>query len=169
MGDYGLCILQIGIVGAYTVVTSFFTAAYLYAPISLWVAVRRFTTEVIPQNIFDESEQLKFPHEIQTTQDQKDTKSIGDTIVQKYKELLKISSLFNCVWGIFYFVAILDYIVWLATDLDVGIKAKDWLSRTASAWHFGTIMLLLFFSSECFRMVSNQINMHQASKKLLLR
>lgn len=161
IGDYSLCILQILIVGAYTLVTSFFTAAYLYAPISLWVAVKRFTTEVVPQHISDESDEVNFIHVIQVKSNQASTKIIGDTIVQKYKELHKISSLFNCVWGIFYFMAILDYIVWLATDLDAGIKAKDWLSRTSSAWHFGTTVFLLVFSSECFRMVSSQTNVHE--------
>ncbi len=157
IGDYSLCILQIVIVGAYTLVTSFFTAAFLYAPISLWVAVRRFTTEVVPQNISDESEKVNFLRVMQTKSYQTSTKIIGDTIFQKYKELHKISILFNGVWGIFYFMAILDYIVWLATDLDAGIKAKDWLSRTSSAWHFGTTVFLLVFSSECFRMVRSPV------------
>lgn len=159
--NYSLGLYNLVLIVMYAVVNAFLITSYMYAPVTLWVAVRQFCNTVVPNIHSDHNDDNEIPENtlriLQLKHDKLGAKMISNQIFLKFNELQRISKNFNNVWGAFYFIAILDYIVWLATDLDSGIKEKDWLSRGSSIWHFTTIMLLLYFSSECSRMVTRNV------------
>jgi len=108
----------------YSLINTLQTFSFMHCPISLWIAVKNFLTEVVEQN------------------QRHDTIGYGATMIsQKFHELQKLSDFINSSWGLFYFISLLDSIAWLATDSDVGLKTKDWAMRGSVSWHFANITL----------------------------
>lgn len=68
-------------------------------------------------------------------------------------ELENISAHVNGVWNMLIFVYMLDSVAWLSTDLDFGLRTKDWFLKIHKFYYWGYLGLSLLFSGETFRKV----------------
>lgn len=58
-----------------------------------------------------------------------ESESIKERVLDAYLDLKKLSDLYDEIWGGMTLVSMLDYTVWLATDLDTGLQATNWIAR----------------------------------------
>lgn len=79
------------------------------------------------------------------------------TISYLYDELKDLSLALNHVWSLFIFLYIIDIIPYLATDLDFGLRSKDWfdsMKMVRSIVFFAGIMVIC---SETYRKVCSTL------------
>ncbi|CAL8141039.1 unnamed protein product [Orchesella dallaii] len=86
---------------------------------------------------------------------EQDIKSKKKIILDEYLELRNLSKVYNEVWGSLTLISVLDFIVWLSTDLDVGLKAKFWIARLSAIWFFFAVFIPLLLCGEISRRMTN--------------
>lgn len=82
-----------------------------------------------------------------------ESENVKERILEAYKDLKKLNDLYGEIWGGMTLVSMLDYIVWLATDLDAGLQATNWMARLSVTWYFVAVVLPLVAGGEIKRKV----------------
>lgn len=75
------------------------------------------------------------------------------TILNKYLKIQRISITINSIFGLLLFWTAIDYVTWLATDLDLSIKSVSWFNCISSVWIVIFSGLPLVISAEFVRKV----------------
>lgn len=134
-GDIIIGIFSFIALSAASMSSAYRVVAFLHPTSSLLLAVTRFNAKANTLLKSHNSGEMK--------------KSILDA----YSELKRLSDVYTNIWGLMALVSMLDYIVWLATDLDTGLQATNWISRASVTWYFLAILLPLMAGGEISRRV----------------
>jgi len=77
-----------------------------------------------------------------------------DWILQKYSELKRLTDALNEVWSLTFFFVMVDHILWLTTDLNLGLQERAWTRKVIVTWFFIGVIILMVYASEVSRKVS---------------
>lgn len=80
-------------------------------------------------------------------------KKASDQIMASYKSLKRLSDVYNDLWGPITLISMLDYIVWLAIDLDSGLHGPNWIAKISAIWFFVAVFIPLLACGEVNRKV----------------
>lgn len=123
----------------YAFLAAFRNFTFVHPVLVLLSAVRRF----IDETVMNESFQGRSGR----------SRNIREHVLQKYAQLKMLKQSINDCWAFAYFCILMDHILWLATDLNVGMKETGFINKLTVLWFFWGVIVLLFMASEVSRKV----------------
>ncbi len=120
----------------YAFLAAFRNFTFIHPVLILLAAVRRFIDDIVLGGSFHGR-----------------SRNIREHILQKYAQLKMLKQSINDCWALAYFCILMDHILWLATDLNVGMKETGIINKLTVLWFFWGVIVLLIMASEVSRKV----------------
>ncbi|CAL8103694.1 unnamed protein product [Orchesella dallaii] len=77
------------------------------------------------------------------------------TLTRNYGHLKQLSSIISDTWGPLIFCFVLDYTVWLATDLDAALRVKKWATGITTVYFMVTLLISTILCAEVSRRMAS--------------
>lgn len=123
----------------YRIMSIFRSITFNYVGLTLHLAVKSFVNFAKNENLENYT---------------KSSWSFKNELLQKYGKLKLLSEKNNEAWAIYVFFVLMDHILWLATDLNLGMREPTFAGRLVHFWYFADVFCLTWFAAEAKRKVA---------------
>ncbi|CAL8092487.1 unnamed protein product [Orchesella dallaii] len=109
-------------------------------PLTMWSAAKRFESFILS---------LRYPWS--NAKDAKRKIETQNMIWDMYHELKYLSNVLNSLWSTIIFLAAGDMMLWLAVDMDWGLRASNWYDRARTIFIWSNIFIGMILAAEIIR------------------
>lgn len=134
--EIGFAMIPYALSLPYSFLAAFRNFTFIHPVFILYAAVTRFICETVIEGSFRGRSRI-----------------IREHILQKYSQLKMLKQSINDCWAFAYFCILMDHILWLATDLNVGMRETGFIQKMTVLWFFWGVIVLLIMASEVTRKV----------------